>query len=135
MSTFHDKAVELRQDSNVHHNCAESMVLTFSSLTNVSDDIAIKFTANFGKGMKMASTCGVITGGLMVLGLLGIDDQLTVTKYISALKKTHEGHTQCADLLKRAFALGMERKEHCDAMVYEGVEILENILKEKNIIE
>ena len=35
----------------------------------------------------------------------------------------------CADLLRMARENGEERKPHCDRMVYDAVEILEDLLK------
>ena len=78
--------------------------------------------------MKCGSTCGVVTGGLMVLGLLGIDDPATTQKYVSEFKARHEGMLDCADLLKANAKKGLERKPHCDALVYEAVEEIEKIM-------
>ena len=43
-----------------------------------------------------------------------------------------EGHgdLNCASLLQRAKERGMERKCHCDGMVFEAVECLERLLSE-----
>ena len=38
---------------------------------------------------------------------------------------------ECADLLKRNAEKGLPKKPHCDAMVYEVVDLVETILKEK----
>ncbi len=134
MSIYLDRAIELRKDIDKHHNCAESIVLSFAEEAGIDRDTAMRVTANFGQGMKMASTCGVITGSLMVLGLFGIDDQATVNAFLLDFKKNHEGFTTCAELLRKNHSLGIERKAHCDKLVFEGVERLEKILKEKNLI-
>ncbi len=134
MSVYLDRAIELRKDIDKHHNCAESVVLSFVPEANISRETAIRVTANFAQGMKMGSTCGVIVGSLMVLGLFGIDDQATINSLIMDFKRNHDGLTTCGELLRKSHSLGIERKAHCDKLVFEGVERLEKILKEKNLI-
>lgn len=134
MSIYLDRAIELRKDIDKHHNCAESVVLSFVPEANISRETAIRVTANFAQGMKMGSTCGVIVGSLMVLGLFGIDDQATINSFIMDFKRSHDGLTTCGELLRKSHSLGIERKAHCDKLVFEGVERLEKILKEKNLI-
>ncbi len=134
MSVYLDRAIELRKDIDKHHNCAESVVLSFVPEANISRETAIRVTANFAQGMKMGSTCGVIVGSLMVLGLFGIDGQATINSLIMDFKRNHDGLTTCGELLRKSHSLGIERKAHCDKLVFEGVERLEKILKEKNLI-
>ena len=40
----------------------------------------------------------------------------------------------CADLLRANAEAGGQRKPHCDALVYEMVQYVENVLKEKGRI-
>ena len=67
------------------------------------------------------------TGALMVLGLAGKGaDEAT------ALMRRFREKNQvldCANLLRLAKERGEERKCHCDRMVYEAVELLEDLLK------
>ena len=84
--------------------------------------------------MKMAATCGAITGGLMVLGLCGIDDGQTINDYYARLRNNHDGFLNCADLLRINKERGGARKPHCDGMVYECVEIVEEILRDHGVI-
>ena len=64
----------------------------------------------------------------MVLGLFGIDNP---AEYYQRLRERHEGMLDCAELLRRNKELGREKKPHCDALVYECVELVEEILREK----
>ena len=84
--------------------------------------------------MKSGLVCGVITGGLMALGLFGVDDQPTTQKLISDFKARHSNMINCADLLRANSEAGGQRKPHCDALVYEMVEYVENILKERGLV-
>ena len=72
-----DRAKALREDPNVHYNCAQAVTATFAEECSLTREQAIKLGAHFGSGMKMAATCGAITGALMVIGLLGGGDEAT----------------------------------------------------------
>ena len=73
--------------------------------------------------MGRASACGAITGGLMVLGMLGHGDKKTLNEYYSILRANHQGCLDCADLLKINKEKGGNKKQHCDGMVFECVEL------------
>ena len=64
-----------------------------------------------------------------MLGLFGVDDPKTIGDYYQALREAHEGMLDCADLLRRNKELGKEKKPHCDALVYECVGLVEEILR------
>lgn len=130
MSRYLERAKELRAITEVHYNCAQSVVLPFAAAAGVSEETAMKMASNFGSGMKMASVCGAITGGLMALGLFGVDDAASVGTYYQKLKKRHNGHLDCAALLRINKEAGREKKPHCDDMVFECVELVEEILRE-----
>ena len=129
MSKYLDKAKELRAIVSPHYNCAQSVIVPFAEDAGVDPDTALKMGANFGGGMRIAGTCGAITGGLMALGLFGVDDPKVVVDFINKIKSNHEGYTECRDLLRVNHEKGLEKKPHCDAMVYESVGIVEEILR------
>lgn len=126
-----EKATALRNDPNMHYNCAQSVVCAFAEDCGLTDEQALAVAANFGSGMKMAATCGALTGGLMVLGLMGIDDEPTVAGYQRAIRDNHSGCLNCADLLRMNKEKGGLKKPHCDGMVYESTALLEKIIKER----
>lgn len=131
MSKYLDKAHELRAIVEPHHNCAQSVLMSFSGEIGISDEEAYKLAVNFGAGMKTASVCGAITGALMAMGLLGIDDPACVKELFNAFKANHQNCIDCADLLKISKDKGEDKKAHCDNLVYECVEIVEKFLQEK----
>lgn len=128
MSKYLEKARELRAITEPHYNCGQSVVVPFAADAGLTEAQAMGICANFGGGLKRASACGAITGGLVVLGLFGIDDP---SAYYRALRANHEGMLDCADLLRRNRELGGEKKPHCDALVYECVALVEQILRER----
>lgn len=134
MSSLRKRAEELRAIVTPHYNCAQSVVLPFAEKCGIPEVTAMKFAAGFGGGMKRASVCGAVTGGLMALGLYGIDDPKRLGEYHRRLKERHSGCLDCADLLRMNAEAGGEKKPHCDAMVYECVELVEEILKEQGLL-
>ena len=134
MSKYLDRAKEIRAIVEPHHNCTQSVLMSFTQSLKLDDETAYKIAVAFGAGMKSGITCGVITGGLMVLGLFDVDDQATTQKLVADFKTKHNQMLDCADLLKANAAAGGTRKPHCDALVYEMVEYVEKVLKEKGKI-
>ena len=125
MSKYLDRAKQLRAVVSPHYNCGQSVVIPFAEDAGLTEQQAMGICANCGGGLKRAFACGATTGGLVVLGLFGIDNPAT---YYQALRASHDGMLDCADLLRRNKALGGEKKPHCDALVYECVTLVEQIL-------
>ena len=118
----------LRGDTEVHYNCAQAVLIPFREVCGVDRETARNLGAHFGSGMRCGGMCGAVTGALMVLGLAGKGaDEAT------ALMRRFREKNQvldCANLLRLAKERGEERKCHCDRMVYEAVELLEELLPE-----
>lgn len=127
MNKYVKRAEQFRNDPSVHYNCAQAVVVSFAAECGISEGKAFQLGEHFGGGMRMAATCGAITGGLMVLGMLGgTEDQRRA--FVEAMKANHEGKTNCADLLKKNAEQGGDKKEHCDGMVYEAVENVAKVM-------
>ena len=127
MSKYLDRARALRAIVTPHYNCGQSVVIPFAADAGLTEAQALGICANFGGGLKRGSACGAITGGLVVLGLFGIDNP---AEYYRRLREQHEGMLDCAELLRKNRELGREKKPHCDALVYECVELVEALLWE-----
>ena len=56
----------LRARTDVHYNCCQSVLVPFADLCGLDKETAFKLGANFGSGMRHGSTCGAVTGALMV---------------------------------------------------------------------
>lgn len=134
MSKYLERAKEIRAIVEPHHNCAQSVLMSFTQSLNLDDETAFKLATAFGGGMKSGITCGVIVGGLMVLGLFGVDAPADTQALIKTFKEKHSNMIDCADLLRANAEAGGQRKPHCDALVYEMVQYVENVLKEKGRI-
>lgn len=116
----------LRGDTAVHYNCAQSVLIPFADRCGLEREEARSLGAHFGSGMRCGGMCGAVTGALMVLGLAGQGEEAAT----SLLRKFRDqnGALNCAELLKAAKDRGEARKPHCDRMVYEAVEMLEEQL-------
>ena len=128
-SRYLQRAEELRAITEIHYNCAQSVAVPFADVVGLDEDTMYRMGANFGGGMKMAATCGAVTGALMVLGLAGLDDVEMLKEIYKRVRENHEGFLDCADLLRINAQKGLPKKPHCDAMVYELVEITEELLR------
>ena len=128
MSKYLDRAVELRAITERHYNCGQAVVVPFAKEMGLTEEQAYGICANFGGGLKRASACGAMTGGLVVLGMFGTDNP---SEYYRELRLSHDGLLDCADLLRKNKELGREKKPHCDALVYECVTLVEQILHEQ----
>lgn len=135
MSRYLEKAKEIRAIENPHHNCTQSVLMSFTQDLNMNDETAFRLGANFGGGMKCGLTCGVLAGALMTLGLYGVDDPATTQKVVKEFTERHNKMINCSDLLKANAAAGGQKKPHCDALVYEMVQVVEEILLERNLIK
>ena len=124
-----DKCKALRAETAIHYNCCQAVLVPFAADMGITEEQAYKMGAHFGSGMRHGSTCGAITGALMVLGMLGYNE-VTAT---DLLRKVREGHgaLDCATLLRTSHEAGIPRKQHCDGIVFELLQAVEDIIAAK----
>ena len=120
----------LRARTDVHYNCCQSVLVPFADLCGLDKETAFRLGANFGSGMRHGSTCGAVSGALMVLGLLGCDEKQS-TALLRDFRTRH-GALDCADLLRASKERGELRKDHCDSLVLEMSRFLEELLREQS---
>lgn len=121
-----EKVKELRARTDRHINCAQAVLMTYSEEAGMTDEQALALCENFGTGMRRASVCGAVTGGLMALGLLGKGEE-TAREFQKRFKERCQ-YMDCGDLLRKAHEEGEARKPHCDRMVYTAVELIEELI-------
>ena len=103
MNKHVEKAKELRNATPMVHNCAQTIMV-----------------------------CGAITSGLMILGAKGIDSPAKVNQFIKTISNNHHGLINCADLLKENAKNGGQKKPHCDGMIQEVIELIDQMEKEND---
>ncbi len=122
-----ERAHQLRSDPFVHYNCAQAVTIPFAQECGLSEEQAANLATHFGGGMKMGSVCGAITGGAMVLGLLGASNE-QYNAFLQAMRAQHEGMVTCAELLQKNAEMGGDRKAHCDGMIDEAIKAVLEVI-------
>ena len=131
-------------------NCSQSVVTAFGKDFNLSEDLCLKIACAFGGGMaRTQTTCGAVTGALIVIGLAfgrGAQDPYSHTEntYAKAKDLFHafilrNGSLNCKELL---LGLDMNDKEDkkkiqqaglfktsCMKYVRDAVEITEGMIE------
>ena len=112
----------LGADTQVHYNCALSVVVPFARDMGLTRELAYDLALNFGGGMGCGATCGALIGALAVLGGLGQPQE----KRLELIRtfRAANGAIDCAALLKAAHQRGEERKPHCDGLVRQCVDFV-----------
>jgi len=123
MTAYQQRALDLRTASDIHYNCAQAVFIPFAEETGMSTAQAASIAAHFGSGMRMAATCGAVTGGLMALGLLGCSQKASQS-FLSRFRQ-EEGGCDCAGLLGIGKEKGLPKNDHCNAMILHAVELVE----------
>ena len=134
MSIYVERARELRGRTDIHFNCAQSVLIPFAGLCGLDEETAFNLGFNFGGGMKRGSVCGAVTGSLMVLGLCGVNDPSVLRRFHQRFAGNHGGLLNCAELVSDNAAKGGVKKPFCDGLVCECVSAVEEILKENGIL-
>lgn len=98
-----NKAVEFRSKG---YNCAESILKAINSEKGLN--IPVSIASPFGGGMTVGTTCGAITGTLMVIGALKgresneeANETRKLTKEVMEKMKEKYGTFQCIELKKK----------------------------------
>ena len=120
---YAEKARELRNAKDTHYNCAQAVIIPFAKEMKLTEEQARALGAHFGAGMRHGATCGTVTGALMVLGMTNCPPEQA-----DALRRMfleNYGEINCAALLKKSHDAGVPRKEHCDGLVFQAVELLD----------
>ena len=118
-----ERTQQLRQNTEIHYNCAQAVFIPYAEEMGMSTEQAAAIAAHFGGGMRVGATCGAVTGALMALGLKGADQKTQRDCWNEFKDQT--GAMDCAQLLKLSKERGEDKKSHCDGLVYKAVELLE----------
>jgi C_GCAxxG_C_C family probable redox protein len=129
--------------------CSQAILVTYSRRYGLDPEHAMKLSAGFAGGMRMAETCGAVTGAFMVLGMHACGDDCKTAKgrekiyslvrEFTARFEKRNGSTRCKELLgcDISTAEGMKAardrnlfKTRCAEMVRDTAVILEEMLKE-----
>lgn len=137
------------------YNCAQAVTLTFGDVIKIDSELALKLVSGFGGGFgRKREVCGAVSGMVFVLSsVLGYSDissndsKMELYKNVQLLMdkfKEKNGSYVCRELIgveaqkisfvpeKRTEAY--YKKRPCVSLVGDACEILEDFLKENNLI-
>ena len=139
MSKYTDLAMERRShftpEGSPAWNCCQAVVSVFAEDVGYDEDFCMKAATCFRGGMQMGSVCGAVTGGLMALGLAGVEDPRSASELIRKVRENHNGMINCRDLLRINAENGGKKLPHCNAMIRECICYVEEILQAKGKLE
>ncbi len=145
--THEEKAMELLRQK---YHCSQALLGAFAGDFGLDLKTAFKISTCFGGGMRQGTTCGCITGGLLVLGLaFGFTDpqdkeletygNRKTEEYIRTFRERMQGDVNCRDILGKDITIPAEmaviRQEglilqKCPRAFLISIEILEKMLEE-----
>lgn len=145
--THREKAIELLKKK---YHCSQALLGAFAGDFGLDLKTAFKISTCFGGGMRQGTTCGCITGGLMVLGLaFGFDDpqdkeletygNRKTEEYICTFRERMKEETNCRDILGKDISIPEEMAEirqeglilqKCPRVMDVSIGILEQMLEE-----
>ena len=147
MSVKTEKAVKRFKEKGF--NCSQAVLSSYSEQFGLDFDKACKIATGFGGGMRMAGTCGAVTGAFMVLGLkYGNNPEKDKNAKANTYKKIEDFTNRfkdrnnsviCGDLLGCDISTPEGTKEAhdkglfsiiCPRLVQDATEILEEMLGE-----
>ena len=130
-------------------NCCQSVLAAFSDLTGLSETESFSIGGGFGSGAGTGELCGAVSGAVMALGLLTPADSadpvgskkrtMALSKELQKRFQARFGALRCQDLLRRKFvpddstpaAKSLGLTNHCSIMIVTAVELVEELLKER----
>ena len=102
MNKHIEKAMELRNETPMVNNCAQTIMRVYADELGIDENLCAAIGCNFGGGMKCGGTCGAITAGLMVLGALGVEKPYVINQFRRRIADNHNGIPLCCrELLNR----------------------------------
>lgn len=131
-------------------NCAQSVLAAFADQIGMPEQELMSLAGGFGAGTGTGELCGAVSGAVMALGLLtpvDMEEPVTSKKRTMELSREFQKRfserfdaLRCSDLLKKKFtpdertpaAREMGVTGHCAVMIVTAVEILEEMLSERN---
>lgn len=116
-----------------HYNCAEAILRGANDYYALDlNNKALKMITPFGGGMNTGNTCGILTGGLAVIGVMFTEDMPSnndkmkeVTRHWIAAFESEFKNTNCT----RIKELNQIGNEGCADLILKGADILEKIVE------
>ena len=116
-----------------HYNCAQAILYGANDYYNLNlDSKALKLITAFGAGMCTGNTCGMLSGGVAVIGLLFAEDMPTrnlkmkeVTGYWIEQFEQEFQNINCSHIK----AINVKENEGCRNLILRAADLLERIIE------
>lgn len=124
---YYDGLSKVEVEALQHVNCCEKILFAGNEVHKLElDSNALKLARGFGGGMNAESTCGVITGGVMVLSHIYYehpDYKKIIEDYIETFIR-YNGAIEC-DILKELYK---SEDEGCKAIILKAAIVFDEIV-------
>ena len=98
--------------------CSQAVLGTYGPRFGLNEDLAMRVSAGFAGGMRMAETCGAVTGAFMVLGMAYCDEKCRTAE---ERKRAYEKSVSFSEEFKARYgALACRDLLGCDISTPEG---------------
>jgi len=130
-------------------NCSQAILAVYGEQFGLKHKTALKLACGFGGGMRMAETCGAVTGAFMVIGLkhgaITTEDKSAKQETYELVKefakkfKSRNGSVICKELLgcdistPEGIKIAQENNlfsSLCPKMVQDAAEIIEEMMNQ-----
>ncbi len=116
-----------------HYNCAQAILNGSNDYYNLHlDPNALKLITPFGGGMYTGITCGMLTAGLAVIGVLFAEDMPTQNNKLKEITRywidqfEHEFKNTNCSLIKD---INLKTDEGCTNLILKAADILEEVIE------
>ena len=121
------------QRAHYHYNCAQAILNGSNDYYQLNlDKKALKLITPFGAGMYTESTCGMLTGGIAVIGVLFTEDMPTdhlklkeITRWWIEQFESEFKDINCS-LIKN---INLKNNEGCRNLILRAADILEEVIQ------
>ena len=121
------------QQELYHYNCAQAILYGANDYYKLNlDKNALKIITPFGGGMCTEKTCGMLTGGIAVIGVLFAEDMPTqnlkmkeITRYWIEQFEREFQSVNCS-LIK---AINVKNNQGCTNLILRAADLLERIIE------
>ena len=116
-----------------HYNCAQAILFGSNDYFNLNlNEKALKLITPFGGGMYTGNTCGMLTGGIAVIGVLFTEDMPTNHLQLKEITRlwieqfTKEFNNINCSIIKDT---NLKKNEGCRNLILKAADILEVIIE------
>lgn len=117
-----------------HYNCAEVLLNSCNDYYHLDlDPKTLKSIVPFGGGLYCEKTCGMLTGGIAVIGVMFAEDKPSLNtkmkeitqKWVQAFEEEF-GHTDCKIIKETR----RDEYQGCSPLIIKAAEIFQEVIEE-----